>query len=188
VHGVSPAAEAAILCSWALEHGSANIALPPWRADGELGRELSTFAEEASVGAAYNFVIFKWAEAVNAFLRLRAATSPIPLHPGRVTLDIEGYGCIALNVSPDGDATCHSSSLNGSDSAALHLTELQAMSVLFGPRAPWATVELPVEASLLAAWCPLPLYISHQVRKPIELPANCLPICPHYSMPPQDGI
>lgn len=162
VHGVSPSAEAAILCSWASEHGSANIALPPWRADGELGRELSSFAEQVSIGPAYSFVIFKWVEVVDAFLKLRAATAPIPLHPGAVTLEIEGYGCIALKVSPDGEATCRASSLTVASSAALRLTELQAMSVLFGPRAPWAIVELPMEANLLAAWCPLPLYISHQ--------------------------
>lgn len=158
VYGVSPSAEAAILCSWALQHGSANIGLPPWRADGELGRELSSFAEQTSIGPAYNFMIFKWAEVVDAFLKLRAATAPVALCPGTVAIQIQGYGGIVLEVSPNGEASCRA----GSASAVLRLTELQAMSVMFGPRAPWATVELPTEAALLGAWCPLPLYISHQ--------------------------
>lgn len=158
VYGVSPSVEAAILCSWAHQHGSANIGLPPWRADGELGRELSSFAEQTSIGAAYNFMIFKWAEVVDAFLRLRVATAPVPLRPGTVAIQIEGYGGIVLEVSPTGEASCRA----GTASAALRLTELQAMSVLFGPRAPWTTVELPTGAALLGAWCPLPLYISHQ--------------------------
>ena len=72
-----------------------------------------------------------------------------------------GYGSIILEVLPNGDASCRTNTVEGLV-GAVHLTELQAMGVLFGPRAPWATVELPVEASLLAAWCPLPLYISHQ--------------------------
>ena len=135
VHGVSPSAEAAILCSWALQHGSASIALSPWRADGELGRELSSFAEQVSVGPAYNFLIFKWVEVVDAFLRLRAASAPVPLLPGTIALEIEGHGSIVLEVLQNGDASCRTvEGLVG----ALHLTELQAMGVLFGPRAPWA--------------------------------------------------
>jgi hypothetical protein len=53
------------------------------------------------------------------------------------------------------------------DAPDVRLGALQATRLLFGPRPPGATVEAPVEggrevASLLASWCPLPMYWAKQ--------------------------
>jgi hypothetical protein len=161
VHGASPAVEADIVCAWAEADGDANLKLPPWRADGELGRELSSFAESVSVGSSYNFLIYNWAEVVGAFLKLRAATAAVPLSPGSVAVEIEDYGTILLTVPGDGGAVRCARQDDGV-AAHLKLTQLQGMSVLFGPRPPSATVVLPEGAKLLESWCPLPLYFNHQ--------------------------
>ena len=74
-----------------------------WRAQGGLGRTLGSFAESTSISHSYSFLIFKWAEVVEALLRLHATTSAVPLAAGTVSIVIEDYGTIVMTV-PSGSS------------------------------------------------------------------------------------
>jgi hypothetical protein len=102
-----------------------------------------------------------WPVATLAFLGLLVVDLTTPLAPGSAIVEIEDYGTILLTVLGDGGAVRCARQDDGV-AAHLKLTQLQGMSVLFGPRPPSATVVLPEGAKLLESWCPLPLYFNHQ--------------------------
>lgn len=74
-----------------LNNGVGPQILPPWRAQGELGRSLSAFVEGASISHSYNFLIYKWAEVVEALLCLRAATAAVPRKHARRPLLLDPH-------------------------------------------------------------------------------------------------
>ena len=153
-----------------------SLTLPPWRAHGPLGHILGSFAESVSLSSSYNFLVYKWAEVVEALLRLQAATAATPLPTGTVSLVIEDYGTIELRVPADGAPSCERlftspTSSNGPLTRGdrpdqLRLSQMQAMRLLFGPMPPSAAMAFPAErgeeAALLGAWCPLPLHWNHE--------------------------
>ena len=79
-----------------------------WRAQGELGRTLGSFAESTSISHSYSFLIFKWAEVVEALLRLQATTRAVPLAAGTVSIVIEDYGTIVMTVPIGSSEGTHS--------------------------------------------------------------------------------
>merc|ERR1719336_512729 len=151
-----------------------SIELPSWRAEGPLGRILGGFAESVSSGPSYSFLIFAWAEVLDSLLRLRAATAPEgSLLSGTVQLTIEGYGSMLLTVpeqegegaKPPSCVRCESGDgkEGSATEAAITVTSMQAMRLLFGPMNPSATVSLPAKvAASLNSWCPLPVYWAKQ--------------------------
>lgn len=117
----------------------------------ELARTLGTVAETYNVQPGGNWQIFDWPAVLGALLSLRHRVAS--LAPGRVTLRISDIGR-AIRL----EATDSAVRVDWTDAPAdVSLDAKSAMRVLFGPLPPSAVAPLPPSASLLNAWCPLPL-------------------------------
>ena len=116
-------------------------------------RLLTEVAEAVTARTSGLWQVLDWRRVTNALLKARCAAEPLP--PGRVTVNIAGCDAtIALNV--DGrEASCESTS----DRPMLVASASSALRLLFGPNSPAQVVDLPHEAAVLQAWCPLPLAI-----------------------------
>ncbi|MFA7237795.1 MAG: GNAT family N-acetyltransferase [Phycisphaeraceae bacterium] len=117
----------------------------------ELARTLDAVAETYNVCPSGNWQIFDWPVVLGALLSLRHRVAP--LAPGRVALRINDIDrVIRLEAN---DSAVHA---GWTDTPAdVSLDAKTAMRVLFGPLPPSVVASLPPSASLLNAWCPLPL-------------------------------
>jgi len=123
---------------------------------GSILRRLNTFAESTRYLPNGNWQVFNWAKVLDALIKSKHAAEPMP--GGEVVLAIEGE-TDAFKIMVDGDqARCEAAD----QTPNLSLSPLKAVQALLGPGSPSTVIELPKTASLLSAWCPLPLGISTQ--------------------------
>ncbi len=119
-------------------------------------RALSAFAENSTAGRSGNWQIFDWPAVTGAALAFRHATQALPA--GEVVLAIEGLDqAIRLQVSDHGAVSEYTEA-----EADLRLPPMIATRLLFGPLAPADVMLLEGKATILQAWCPLPLSLSAQ--------------------------
>lgn len=121
-------------------------------------RRLAALAESQRIAPSGNWRIFDWPATLGALLQ--ACCDLTPMAEGRVVLEIDGQ-CYALRVE-GGLADCQ----RCDGPAEVSGDGLAMTRLLFGPLRP--SLVRPVSqasaaaASLLEAWCPLPLSIPHQ--------------------------
>lgn len=119
----------------------------------EIRRKLLSLCEYPVVETTGNWRIFNWPKTVGTLLKLRQSTAPVvsgEITIGLIDKDISlrlwvsktGAGCEKTEGKPD-----------------IRLDSCRAMSMLFGPAAPGAVVDLPDSAGVLESWCPLPLHL-----------------------------
>lgn len=128
--------------------GSVRFDIPPTQY--ELVRRLSAIGETMSTGPSGNWQIFDWAATVMALLQVRAAGGG--LADGATTIGIDGYGNLRLQVQ-GGQIACE----RVTTKADVTWDPSTAMRVFFGPLSPTSVTAVPEAASVLLAWCPLPL-------------------------------
>ncbi len=123
---------------------------------GKILRRLNSFSETTRIQPGGNWQVFNWAKVLDALLKSKHNAEPLP--DGEAVLAIEGEKD-AIQINVDGDqARCEATD----QAPDLSLSRLQAVQALFGPGPPATVIKLPGSASLLSAWCPLPLGISIQ--------------------------
>ncbi|GAB4188609.1 MAG: hypothetical protein Kow00105_03180 [Phycisphaeraceae bacterium] len=145
----------AVLKAWMQEQtSSVSVLMPPYGS--EMLRRLNSLAETLVLEPCGNWQVFNWAKVVDALLGLRHAFTPLYL--GRVVLRITDVGQSIKMVVDASGSHCRPTD----DPPDLELDALTATKVLFGPGSPETVTQIPAGASLLTAWCPLPLYISTQ--------------------------
>jgi predicted acetyltransferase len=146
---------AQIVRAW-VQQASAGVEVLLQAPPGAVLRRLNGFAEHMRIEAGGNWQIFNWVRVVDALLKARHTAGP--LAHGSLVLGIEGAAsAISLTVDSDG-AHCRATDRDPD----LSLDPLTATRLLFGPGPTSAVLPLPQSASILAAWCPLPLGFSHQ--------------------------
>ena len=149
--------ELAIARAWVEGDGDlAQITLRMGPLDSALQR-FADISENTTLTRSGNWQVFDWERVVATLLKTRLAHSPIM--EGVVSVSIEGYGVLEIEVN-DNEADCHLVS----GTAAIECDSLLAHRLLFGPLKPSEVIELPAAARLLDAWCPLPLYWPPQDR------------------------
>ena len=148
----------AILCAWVQQRTSGdvvNLDLAPLPSG--LVQTLYRCADGAAkLHASGNWQMFDWPAMVEALLQLKLHAGE-PLPAGRVTVEIEDYGKICLEV--DGIAARCTKTRKAADVSG---PAPDIMRLLFGPLPPSAVMSLPATALPLSAWCPLPLYLPRQ--------------------------
>jgi hypothetical protein len=118
-----------------------------------LVRRMAELADSVVLNDGDNWRVFDWEKVVSALMS--AAVLDRGLAEGRVTLGIEGYGNLALEIA-NGKASCAKTTAK----SALTLDALKAHRVLLGPLSPKDVIEVPLSARILNDWCPLPLYLA----------------------------
>ena len=120
-------------------------------------RELIEKSERVFVRPIHSWRIFRWDAVLDALMRLRMHSGPLP--DGAVIVNIEGWGSIEIAVR-DGESTC----LQMGDGRKPHLIcdSPTAMRLFFGPLIPSQVLPLPGNASILQAWLPFPLHWPQQ--------------------------
>lgn len=148
-------AAAQIVRAW-VEQGSSGVELLLQAPSGPVLRRLNEFAETLRVEAGGNWQIFDWVSVVDALLKAQHAADPLP--HGSVVLGIkDSASAISLTVDADG-ACCQATDRE----PGLSLDPLTTTRLLFGPGPTSTVTPLPSSASILSAWCPLPLGFSRQ--------------------------
>lgn len=140
--------------AWIVERGNEGVSMETNPANG-FSRDLARYCEQMSVRPSGNWQVLRWAEVVDALLKVQRLSRGMV--DGKVVVGIEGYGAIALVVS-EGEARCTKTEEEpqvSGDSAT-------CMRLLFGPLAPSQVIELSGPAAMLESWCPLPLYWARQ--------------------------
>ncbi len=143
----------AMIHSWVRQKQSAARVQVPALPD-PLAQRVGQFAERALVCHTGNWQIFNWPATLDALLRVRHGAQP--LAPGSVVLRIAGR-TMRLEVADRG-ARCSVCE----DAPDLETDAHTAVRALFGPTSPSGVLELPRQAVILNAWCPLPLSIPFQ--------------------------
>ena len=144
-----------MLRAWAADRADweVSISVPPVHTS--LAHLLGQCCESTSLRAAGNWLIFAWVELIDTLLKMRLLSGP--LLEGRVVVDIQKYGSLALQVEGE-QATCERTD----DEPTLQCDPPTAMRLFFGPLPPSKVMPLPPQATLLEQWCPLPLYWPRQ--------------------------
>ena len=114
----------------------------------ELSSYLRAVAEAAGLSDAKKYRILNWEKVLSCCLTYKQKKSP--LSSGRIVVEIEGAGRIALSLQ-GGQALAEKTH----DAPDFTLTSCQAVALFFSPLT--LVEELP---PLLKAWLPLPLYIT----------------------------
>jgi predicted acetyltransferase len=146
---------AQILRTW-VEQSSLDVVVKLQAPAGPVLRRLNGFADSLHVLPEGNWQIFDWSRVVDALLKAQHKANPLPhgstvLNIGEtpseimLTVDAEGARCQMTDREPD-----------------FVLDTFSATRLLFGPGPASAATRLPSSASILSAWCPLPLGFSHQ--------------------------
>ncbi|MBP3606514.1 MAG: GNAT family N-acetyltransferase [Clostridia bacterium] len=136
-----------IACAWQKSVRSAiTLQIAPWMHT-EL-RALSRVCERLITGTPSKFRFLKLARVVDAFLKLKHKSTPLP--EGSFSLFVEGCGLLRMTVDATG-AYCTRAEEGEAD---LTLDRAEAAKLLFGPLPTDAFSGLPAVAR---AWLPLPL-------------------------------
>jgi hypothetical protein len=141
--------------AWVEQHEDHDVHFSIHPVRRELARRVMTFCESPSMGTSGNWQIFDWKSVIDALLRLRRLCGP--LMPGSVVVAVDDRINLHLEVSSD---ECRCTTTGAAPD--LRLSASTAMQVFFGPLAPSQSVALPKSATALDAWCPLPLWMTHQ--------------------------
>jgi predicted N-acetyltransferase YhbS len=118
-------------------------------------RRLGQVCEGMNTHASGNWQFFAWEEVLGALLHLRRGMGPLPA--GRVVVGVEGYGQLALEVEGE-----HARASRTEEEPAVRGAAPLMLRLLCGPLPPSQVAALPAAASLLEAWCPLPLCWARQ--------------------------
>ena len=125
-------------------------------ADVDLARWLGACGEGMELLVAGNWQVFDWVTVTDALVKLRHRAAPLAL--GRVVVRISDRD-LNIRLSVDGQgAACTASD----DEPDLALDAVSATRALFGPLPPSQVIALPGRATVLDAWCPLPMHLSVQ--------------------------
>ena len=122
----------------------------------DLRLDIASFAEKLSTADSGNWQVFDWPVTISTLMSIRHEERPLAAgsvvigidgeaSAFRLTVDRSGPRCAATNDEPDVRA----------DGPAM-------VQLLFGPWPPTQVMTLSNEASILEAWCPLPLAIPKQ--------------------------
>ncbi len=139
----------AIAGAWVRHHGS-GVSFSALPASTSLIRQLGALSEGVRISSSGNWQIFDWSTTIQALLRVRAASTPLP--DGKVALGIQGYGTLEIDVT-SGSVECR----QARETAPVTWDAFTAMRVFFGPGLPESVVEIPKSLAALHSWCPLPL-------------------------------
>ena len=120
-----------------------------------LSRDLARYCEQTSVRASGNWQVLRWAEVVDALMKVQRLSRGMV--DGKVVVGIEDYGAIALVVT-EGEVRC----ARTEEEPQVSCDPATCMRLLFGPLAPSQVIPLAREAAMLESWCPLPLYWPRQ--------------------------
>lgn len=150
-----PQAAAQIVRPWVLQ-SDADVQLCLSGPTEPVLRRLGEFAETVTTEPTGNWRIFDWPRVVDALLKAQHAASPL-MH-GSVSLGIGDTATVFRLTVDDQGARCES--VKGP--ADLTADPLTMTRLLFGPLPSSAVMQLPPAASILSAWCPLPLGFSPQ--------------------------
>ena len=124
--------------------------------DSPAARAIGAFANDTAIHLGGNWQIFDWPHVLGAALAAKHQTASLP--QGEVILGIDGCDqALRLRVNADGPGCEYTDEEPGVLAGPLVATRL-----LFGPLEPASVVPLPARASILNAWCPLPLRLSRQ--------------------------
>ena len=152
----SPSVATRMARAWIEEHEKVTVLLHP--PAGLMLRQLNRIAESLHLYHTGNYQVFQWVKVLDALLKAKHADGPLP--DGAVVLRIEDARVTLSMVVDGGSAGCQQT-----DRAPdLTLDSRTAMRALFSLDAPASVVELPQRASILSAWCPLPMGFSNQDR------------------------
>lgn len=126
-------------------------ALVPTYADRATIQAIGGVAETSEITHGGNWQVFDWPETVRFMLAVQLRARPLPR--GSIIVAVRGEpSAMEIAVREDG-ATCA-----WSDAEPAIVADACTMArLLFGPLPPAAVIPLPPAASLLEAWCPLPL-------------------------------
>ena len=140
-----------IMTAWLNTDGRRELraAVESWRAG--LIRQLIPICESYSVASPCRFMIRSWDKVTDALIALKAGITP--LCDGKVTVGIEGWGSLCLEVHGRGASARRTES-----EPDFTVTKAQCAHLLFGTAYPACVCALPDRAaSLLGSWLPLPL-------------------------------
>ncbi len=158
-HGAANAAlHTEMLCTWVRNIAAYEIRaeLYPW--DIPLCRSLMAICETFSAVPATQCKILSWDRFADALLSLKVPETPM-IH-GRVSLGIEGFGTLCMEVDASGARACRRDCPADSTLDPLHATRM-----LFGMMPPELCAPLSAQnLHLLSAWLPLPFSWNGQDR------------------------
>ena len=148
----------AMLCAWALQSSAYEVRAEVYPWDVPLCREIGGICESFSAVPATQCKILSWDRFADALLSLKHSLTP--LEHGTVTLGIDGWGTLVMDVT-DGGARAYRSEETPDDV----LSPLTAARLLFGMMPPVLVAPLSsANRRLLSAWLPLPFSWNGQDR------------------------
>ena len=148
----------AMLCAWVMQGAAYELRAEVYPWDAPLCRTVGSICESFSAAPATQCKILSWDRFADALLSLKSRMTP--LEHGTVTLGIDGWGTLVMEVTGDG-ARAYRSDVPADDV----LSPLTAARMLFGMMPPdLAAVLSEQNRHLLSAWLPLPFSWNGQDR------------------------
>lgn len=111
--------------------------------------------EEIRVQNVENWLVLNWEKTMETLLKAKNMYCSLP--NGEAVINIKGFGAVKLSKTKD-KIICKKTD----EESGLILEPWEAARLLFGPLEPRYSMDLPEEAKIISAWCPLPLYSSKQ--------------------------